>query len=136
MSRLEHEFYTKYNPSMCMFEINSGKRIVDASGYVPPKERIKSILRAGELLESVRREKYDYGPNDVDDGTWMDPLRTPGLDYADISALQSRALANMRAKAEAEAMDDPEVESETKNTKGNRPETSEDKEPQDKAPAS
>lgn len=91
-------FFTQYNWPDTRGEWNSGESIVDPSGYISPKQRIQNLIRAGERLEEFRREQYDYEHGEEDDGEWLDPMRTPGLDLADISRIQSHALDRIRRK--------------------------------------
>lgn len=93
------KFYSKYNPGPVKFEVNCGETIVDAAGYISPKQRITNIIRAGERLEELRREMYDYDSDDEDDGYTIDPLRKPGLDLSEVSQLQNLALSRLRERA-------------------------------------
>lgn len=105
----ERKVYTHYNPAPVLFEVNSGDKIVDCTGYIPPKDRIKNLIRSGEELIRFRSDQYDFGENDPDDGLWMDPLRKPGLDYSDISSLQGRALSNLRDQAMRNRSEEAEI---------------------------
>lgn len=97
--RKKYKFYTNYNPGPKTMDYNSGEVIVDSSGYIPPKQRIENLIRAGERLEEFRREFYDYDYGDEDDGNWIDPLRSPGIDLADVSRIQNQALFNLRSRS-------------------------------------
>lgn len=68
-------------------EINSGEEIVEKAGYVPAEIQIMEMINAGERLGDYRKERYDYGEGDQDDGM-MDPTRAPGVDMADISQMK------------------------------------------------
>lgn len=92
------EFFTQYTWSDTYGEWNCGKTIVDPSGYISPQQRIDNLIRAGQRLEEFRREQYDYDHGDSDDGVWMDPLRTPGLDLSDVSRIQSVAMDRLRRR--------------------------------------
>lgn len=46
------------------FEENSGERIVETAGYIPPNIQIKNMIDAGVRLEEYRRELYDIGKDE------------------------------------------------------------------------
>lgn len=82
-------------------EKNSGKSIVDPSGYMSPKERIESIFRAGERLDEYRREMYQYGDqDDHEDESLDDVTRSPGFDPADASYLRNKAISRIKRSGE------------------------------------
>lgn len=105
----DHKVYSHRSPPPQTFEVNCGEKIVDASGYVPTKVRVQNMIRAGKELLDFRKLHYDYGENDPDDGLWMDPLRAPGLDLSDVSALQGRALSNLREQAKRQLNEESKV---------------------------
>lgn len=86
-------------------DYNNGEILIDPSGYIPAKKRIENLIRAGEQLVEARKEFYDYGSDQEDDGYWIDPLRHPSIDMADVSRLQSQALANLRERARSQPSD-------------------------------
>lgn len=102
LSPTEQKFFTQYTFVPDPGEENSGESIVDPSGYIPAKDRIENILRAGERLDAYRREMYHYGPDDEDDG-YEDPVMEPGFDPADASRMQREALSRLRAASQTES---------------------------------
>lgn len=99
-----YKFQTKYAWYEEDGEFNSGESIVDPSGYIPAKARIENLIRAGEQLDSYRRELYHYGGDDEDDGQFMDPMNSPGLDPADVSRLNREAMQRLRTQQAAETV--------------------------------
>lgn len=92
-------FYHQYNWEEAVGEGNSQISMVDPSGYVSPKQRIENLIRAGERLDEFRREQYDYDTLEEDDGEWTDPMRTPGLDLADVHRIRQETLRRMSSRA-------------------------------------
>lgn len=97
-------FNCRYYPRFSPGEVNSQVGIVDPSGYIPPKERIENLIRAGERLDSVRREMYHYGSNpesepDEDDGVYEDPMLAPGLDIVDVHRLRRESMRRLADQA-------------------------------------
>lgn len=81
-------------------EINDGESLTEVKGFIPMKDRILSIVQAGQRLESARRESYDF-PDGRDDNRAMDPLRAPGTDLSDVS----EAIKGLNAKYQKLAID-------------------------------
>lgn len=100
--------FTQYKASRPIGEFNDGESIVDAAGYISPKQRITNLLRAGERLDNFRREMYDYGRLDEDDGVWIDPLRSKGIDLSDISRIQTESLDRIRRRKPVAVKPTPE----------------------------
>lgn len=94
-NEVENFFSTHYDWMQDEGEHNCGESIVDPSGYIPAKNRIENLLRAGERLDAYRRELYDYSPDDEDDG-FVDPTRSPGFDPSDASRLSREAMDRIR----------------------------------------
>ncbi|QCS36895.1 hypothetical protein [Tortoise microvirus 21] len=109
---IPYYFSTHYDWMQREGEINCGETIVDPSGYIPAKNRIENLLRAGERLDAYRRELYDYGADDEDSG-FYDPTRDPGFDPADASKINREAMARVRSAQEAASVkQDVEAQSE------------------------
>lgn len=105
-------FCTHYDWMQDEGEHNCGETIVDPSGYIPAKNRIENLLRAGERLDAYRRELYDYSPDDEDDG-FVDPTRSPGFDPSDASKISREAMERIRtAQAASTVKTETEAHSE------------------------
>lgn len=93
-------FNSQWYPQFDKPEKISKKSIVDPSGYIPPKERIENLIRAGERLDEVRREMYHYG-NDFDgeDSDYEDPMVQRDLDLVDIQRMNEQSMANLARQA-------------------------------------
>jgi len=59
----------------------------EKAGYLPAKKIIEQMIMAGMRLKSFREDNYDLGPEDEDDGEYIDVTRTPGFDLADASQI-------------------------------------------------
>lgn len=97
-------FATQYDWRKDLPEIFSSDSIIDPSGYISPKQRITNLIRAGERLDQYRRELYDLQHDQEDDGIWMDEMRAPGLDYADITQIQRRAMERIKSRSRQDAV--------------------------------
>ena len=87
--------------------------MVERSGYIPADQQILSMMEAGERLGEYRRERYDYGPDDEDDG-YIDPTRQ-GLDLAEGQAIQEQVNARLNDQAKAaQVKKDSDAEAERK----------------------
>lgn len=106
-------FNAQFYPQFQSGEKNSGVSIVDPSGYVPAKERIENIMRAGERLDAYRRELYHYGSEDEDDESFNDPMMEPGLDLADVHRMRRDSLRKLASQAAARRDEDPKSEAKT-----------------------
>lgn len=88
--------YTPHNVSKRTYlsppgEINSGKRMVDTTGFIPTKMLIQQLLEAGDRLVASRAEMYDYNPGQKDDGEFIDPTRDKRNDITDIEEAGRKA---------------------------------------------
>lgn len=86
------KFYTRYNKPPCKFEVNSGLRLVDLTGYIPLEKQVKAMMSAGMRLDSFRSAQFDS--EDENGDIPLDPTRKPGYDLADASM----ALKELKAK--------------------------------------
>lgn len=91
------EFNTPWNRKKNNPERNEGEYLVEKGSYIPAKQQIENLMLAGSRLEAYRREMYDLGPDDEDDGR-TDPTRRPNYDLAD--AHQDLVDAEARIKAQ------------------------------------
>lgn len=110
-------FATHYDWTKDLPEIFDSTSIIDPSGYISPKQRITNLIRAGERLDQFRREMYDLSHDQEDDGIWMDEMRTPGLDYSDITQIQRKAMDRIRSRSRQDAVK-PNIENEQSEAKG------------------
>lgn len=69
-------------------EINSGERLTETSGYIPPKLDITRLILAGKQLEDFRKYQFDFPEGTEIDETYTDILRQKNLDMAEISLLK------------------------------------------------
>lgn len=99
MARTETFFRTQFSYIAPEGTVIDPESIVDDRGYLPVKQRVDRMIRAGERLMEYRREHYDYAPEEEDDGEFMDPLRSYGLDWTDIQSLQQESLDRIRARS-------------------------------------
>lgn len=98
-------------------EFNSGEEIVEKAGYIPAEIQIMEMINAGERLGEARRERYDYGEGDEDDGM-MDPTRIPGVDMADLSQMKLGVEARLEdQKKEMEKKKDIDIKGDGKEEK-------------------
>lgn len=101
------KFHTHYERERSKPEVNSREIIVETAGYIPAKQRIESIIRAGERLKVYRKEQFDF--NEKIDEDFSDPTRSKNYDLADATAAQqyldqkSKALAEITRQAASEA---------------------------------
>lgn len=80
------KFYTQYTrPEKKDFlEPGGGEVIVERGGYVTTKERVESMLAAGQRLMDYRNMKYDVPPgSDFEGDIDVDPTRRLDYDVAD-----------------------------------------------------
>jgi len=71
-----------------------GQRLVEVAGYVSAKQRIESLIQAGQRLRAYRESQFDFPDKDkIDENAW-DPTRRKGYDLADATqdklALEAR----------------------------------------------
>lgn len=69
--------YSNMNPPPIRKEILSSKSNTETVGYIPINRQIENMVLAGHRLAGFRQGMYD----DTDD---INPLRAPGLDFADV----------------------------------------------------
>lgn len=113
-------FISKYKNFKPQTEAMKPDTIVDPAGYVSPKKRIENLIRAGERLDQFRRENYDLGYEDEDDGTWEDPMRQPGLDLADVHRIRQAVRSRMQS-ASAKTEEEPKKDSEAMEKEATQP---------------
>ena len=82
-------FDTVYSHRYMKPEENSGKNKVERAGYQVTERMVKNFLLAGQNLTASRREEFDYGPDDKDDG-YTDPTRDPDFDDVDAQGILER----------------------------------------------
>lgn len=80
-------------------ETNSGESLVEAAGYIPAEIQIMEMIQAGERLGEYRKEKYDYGSIEEDDGA-IDPTRRLDYDLADASRDLANSERNLKISEE------------------------------------
>jgi len=52
-------------------------------GYVPVKDQIERMIRAGKELDAYRKEYYDFGDDREIPSNFDDPTKAPGFDPVD-----------------------------------------------------
>lgn len=94
------EFVRPWDKRKIIMEKNEGDYLVERGSFIPAKNQIENLMLAGKNLEVYRREYYDFGPDEEDDGR-MDPTRRTNYDLADAHAdkvaLEARLLAQQAA---------------------------------------
>lgn len=99
------EFQTQYKYSPPVGEKNEGPDLVEKTGYVPSNVLIENMIYAGQRLDNVRSEYYDFPDADSVDEEFIDPTRKAGFDLADATqmnrSVQGR-IAEQRKIYEAE----------------------------------
>lgn len=84
-----------FDPPPCPGEENSGELVVEREGYIPAHVEINELLAAGERLQQVRGE-YEFKAEDEVPEGYIDPYRTPNIDYVDIDRLVGTLAHNMK----------------------------------------
>jgi len=108
-------------------EVNSGELITEQAGYISPKEQIEGMIMAGERLAEYRREMFDIGRDEEDDGTFLDPTRAPNYDLVDAQRDAERLkkkLAKKKAqkeKTETEKLVDEAIDETSQTPEKNTP---------------
>lgn len=119
------KFYTAYvRPEKKNFEFDSGRVLVERTGYIPAKIQIENLILAGQRLADYRREKYDFEPGSKEDFNYHDPTRDPNFDMSDASqitqSLESKAKAYnesqnaKKSKKDEKKLDNPSDSSDLK----------------------
>lgn len=103
------DFNRKYQRKKSVPEKNSGVLIVETAGYIPAKVQVEQMIMAGRKLAEYRKEMYDFGPDEPDDG-YVDPTRSPNYDMADAHQDAMRVADRVRRK---KAKADEKAKSET-----------------------
>lgn len=70
---MESFVYSKYVRPKKVLEKNSGIVLMERSGYIPIKERIKAIMNAGLNLKMARMEQYHFPEEKNFPDDFMDP---------------------------------------------------------------
>jgi len=95
-------FRTHYNQKefpKIFFPIDKTEK-VEKAGYLSTKQRVETMLLAGQRLMQSRREMYDFQQGEEPDDNFEDPTRTQGFDMADATqiALEIQNKAILQAK--------------------------------------
>jgi len=109
-------YYTKDKRPEKKLEINNGDAIVETAGYRSAEVQISEMLNAGQRLVDYRKQRYEFGGDEVVPADYQDPTRRPGFDMADASMLDKAVKESLKAKQEAKKVpkSDPEPEVEGK----------------------
>ncbi|GMO63824.1 MAG: hypothetical protein Ta2A_11260 [Treponemataceae bacterium] len=100
MSNIDYKLrYFGYPENGFPAEQISKERVTSALGYVPMRERIQSLLDAGEILQDFREGRFDFDEQHEDDGVYDDPTRHPNFDLADAHRIRMQSEANLRHQA-------------------------------------
>lgn len=81
-------YYTKDKRPEKKPEINLDDPIVETAGYRSAEVQINEMLMAGQRLVDYRKQRYEFGGDEVVPADYEDPTRRPGFDMADASALK------------------------------------------------
>lgn len=112
---------SKYSPDKG--EVLDGTRLTESAGYVPAKVRIEEMIVAGERLVDYRRGKYDFPPDsnvpEDEQEAYVDVLRTPGLDMADVSQMAQQVADKLEVQAK-DAIEKRKIEDEAKKSAGKK----------------
>jgi len=79
---------------------DAGEKIVETSGYIPAKEQVEMLMRAGANLNAWRKEQYDFARKEDVDDNWEDVTRRPNFDRADATQINRQAKANIKQQKE------------------------------------
>lgn len=97
------DIYTKYKRPKKEPEINSGELVTEQAGYIPAQVQIQAFIAAGARLNEYRKEYYDFGPDDSDDIDLDVPVRSPGVDLAEVHEISQAVNSRLYvAKKEAD----------------------------------
>jgi hypothetical protein len=81
-------FFVNYtNPPVPSAEACGGEEIVEKAGYISTKQRIESLILAGQRLVAFRKEQFDFEDDDKIDETFEDVTRAKNFDLADASQI-------------------------------------------------
>lgn len=105
-------YYTKDKRPDKKLEINHGDEIVETAGYRSAEVQISEMLNAGKRLVDYRKQRYEFGGEEVIPTDYEDPTRRPGFDMADASMLEK--VARDRIKGQQEVKKVPPSDSATK----------------------
>lgn len=94
-------FKVPYKGALGKKEELSSKTVVETAGYLSAERRIMSLIRAGQQLDSFRKEQFDFADGQEIDENFYDPTREPGFDLADASM----ALNDLNNKQQAEELE-------------------------------
>lgn len=84
-------------------ETNSGEQVTETAGYIPKNLQIRQMMLAGEHLQEIREELYDFKPGEEVPEGYIDPTRSPNFDWADADKLLAIVRHNARRLAEYES---------------------------------
>nr|QJB18789.1 MAG: hypothetical protein [Microvirus sp.] len=92
---------TRYSLGKRFPEKNSGESLVETVGYVSTQKRIESMILAGQRLEQIKKQKYDFpDPKNINFDLY-DHTRSKNYDMAD--AFQELEMVKQRQKERKEA---------------------------------
>lgn len=98
------EIFGQYNNKhpVAEYVVKDSEYIVDLAGYVPLQAQILDMQLAGEQLVQNQLDRYFQTDElmDDEDVEEMEPdvTRTPGFDYADISSIYDKTMAEIKRK--------------------------------------
>lgn len=67
-------------------------------GYVPLKDQIERMIRAGKELDAFRKEYYDFGDEREIPAGFDDPTRKPGFDPVDAYQYMRQLARKVKAR--------------------------------------
>jgi len=122
------KFFTQFDrPAKEQFlEVNSGELLAEQS-YVPVSKMIETMTEAGVRLAEHKKMYYHFGPEEEVPDDFIDLTIQPGIEPADVQALQEDLQASMDEKAK-QAVAEENSKTVEKSVPAAKPESSE-KEP-------
>ena len=96
------QFYDQFIRPEPSGEVLSDEVVVERAGYIPAKEQIEGMIMAGLRLGEFRREAFDYGSEEEDDGA-LDPMRQ-NPDLAEVSEMVREVNERLIAQASAKSV--------------------------------
>lgn len=105
------KFKTQYNSEPFSGEVIGPEYCIDPTGYIPPKRQIENMLYAGLILDSSRKEDYDFNGDEKLEYRKEFDVRRPDFDRVDATAIVSELYSSGKASADSGSDDGKSSES-------------------------
>lgn len=92
-------FQTHFDREPHTYEEDFPTSRVNRFRHVPIRTQVENFILAGERLEKIRREAFDFPPGVEVDENYSDPTRAKGFDMADASMLEKRSMDSLNIQA-------------------------------------